>query len=70
MSSVVEIRLNGEGRDVRDGVLLTELLADLGLAGRRVAVELNRDIVPRDSYSTTRLSAGDVVEVVQFVGGG
>ena len=70
MSSFVEIRLNGEGCDVSDGASLTDLLEGLGLGGRRVAVELNRDIVPRTAYSTTRLSAGDVVEVVQFVGGG
>ncbi len=70
MSSLVEIRLNGEARDVRDDASLTDLLEILGLGGRRVAVELNRDIVPRGSYETTTLSAGDVVEVVQFVGGG
>jgi len=70
MSSFVEIRLNGEERDVHDGACLEDLLENLGLGGRRVAVELNRDIVPRESYPTTRLSAGDVVEVVQFVGGG
>ncbi len=70
MSSFVEIRLNGERRDVGDGSSLTDLLDDLGLGGRRVAVELNRDIVPRENYPTTSLSAGDVVEVVQFVGGG
>lgn len=70
MSSWVEIRLNGEERAVVDGTSLTDLLEELGLGGRRVAVELNRDIVPRESYPTTTLSAGDVVEVVQFVGGG
>ncbi|MDG2306543.1 MAG: sulfur carrier protein ThiS [Candidatus Binatia bacterium] len=66
----MEIQLNGEPRDVRDDSSLTDLLEVLGLGSRRVAVELNRDIVPRPSYSTTKLTAGDVVEVVQFVGGG
>lgn len=70
MSSFVEIRLNGEGHEVRDGSSLVDLLDHLGLGGRKVAIELNRDIVPRESYPTTALSAGDVVEVVQFVGGG
>lgn len=70
MSWFVEIQLNGELRDVRSSSSLTDLLEVLGLGGRRVAVELNRDIVPRPSYSTTKLTAGDVVEVVQFVGGG
>ena len=66
----MEIRLNGEPRDVGDGIVITDLLRDLGLGERRVAVERNRDIVPRDQYATTRLAAGDVLEVVQFVGGG
>jgi thiamine biosynthesis protein ThiS len=66
----VEIRLNGEQRDVGDGISIVELLEDLGLGERRVAVERNRDIVPRDLYATTCLTPGDEVEVVQFVGGG
>jgi sulfur carrier protein len=66
----VEIRLNGETRDVADSVSLAGLLQVLGVANRRVAVELNRDIVPRERFATTRLAPGDVVEVVQFVGGG
>ena len=66
----MEIRLNGEPRAVEDDLTLAGLLAELGLGGRKVAVELNRDIVPRDSFSSTRLRSGDVVEVVQFVGGG
>jgi sulfur carrier protein len=66
----VEIRLNGEPHDVGDGISIVELLRDLGLGERRVAVERNRDIVPREQYASTRLAPGDVVEVVQFVGGG
>ena len=70
MPWVVEVRLNGEGHQISDGCSVAELLVDLGLAGRKVAVELNRDIVARDDYTTRRLNAGDVIEVVQFVGGG
>ncbi|MBM4243608.1 MAG: sulfur carrier protein ThiS [Deltaproteobacteria bacterium] len=66
----MEIRLNGEPRDVGDGISITDLLNELGLGERRVAVERNRDIVPRTEYGTTRLAAGDELEVVQFVGGG
>jgi thiamine biosynthesis protein ThiS len=66
----VEIRLNGDTRSVRDGVSLIELLEDIGLAERRVAVELNRDVIPRGLFPTTTLSPGDVVEIVQLVGGG
>ena len=70
MSTCVQIRLNGEDQSVAEGVSVSDLLTELGLGGRRVAVELNRDILPRDRYPTTMLAAGDVVEVVQFVGGG
>ena len=66
----MEIRLNGESRSFADSLSVSELLEELGLGGRRVAVELNLDILPRESFPTTRLAAGDVVEVVQFVGGG
>jgi len=66
----MEIRLNGEPRAVGEGISVVDLLETLGLADRKVAVERNQDIVPRDHYATTRLEAGDVVEVVQFVGGG
>ncbi len=64
------IRLNGETRELRDGLSIAGLLDLLGLSGRRLAVERNRDVVSRDSFATTVLCAGDVVEVVQFVGGG
>lgn len=66
----MEIRLNGELRAVSEGLSVQQLVDLLGLGERRVAVELNRDIVPRASFAAIRLQAGDVVEVVQFVGGG
>jgi sulfur carrier protein len=66
----MEIRLNGEVRAVAEGLSVEQLVDLLGLGARRVAVELNRDIVPRASFAATRLQPGDVVEVVQFVGGG
>ncbi len=66
----MEIRLNGEVRAIAEGLSVAQLVELLGLGARRVAVELNRDIVPRASFAATRLRPGDVVEVVQFVGGG
>jgi thiamine biosynthesis protein ThiS len=62
--------LNGEERSCREGWTLADLVAELGLAGRRIAVEINRDIVPRDAYSSYRLQPDDEIEVVHFVGGG
>jgi sulfur carrier protein len=46
------------------------LVAELGLGARRIAVEVNRDIIPRDEYTNYRLRPGDTIEIVQFVGGG
>ena len=68
--SVVEVRLNGEPREVVDGATVADLLETIGIGKRRVAVELNREIVTRDAYAMTRIRGGDVIEVVQFVGGG
>jgi thiamine biosynthesis protein ThiS len=65
----MEIRLNGEERQTESSTL-QEFLSELGFEGKRVAVELNKEIVPREMYKQVRLSAGDCLEVVHFVGGG
>ena len=65
----IEISLNGEARQVESSTV-AELISELSLAGRRVAVELNKNIVRREQFASTALTAGDVVEVVHFVGGG
>ena len=64
------VTVNGETRTLSDGTTVAALVAELGLRDRRVAVEVNRDIVPRQRYSEQELRSGDVVEIVQFVGGG
>ena len=64
------IQINGEAKEVSDGVTLTQLLGELQIRPGRVVVELNRDIVPRDSFGATLLRAGDSLEIVHFVGGG
>jgi len=66
----MRIVLNGEDREVGEGVTVTELLRELGLEGVLVAVERNEEIVPRAPHPTTHLVEGDAVEVVHFVGGG
>jgi sulfur carrier protein len=66
----VQIELNGEPREIPDGLDVAGLLALLELAGRRCAVEVNREIVPRGSHAGHRLEPGDRVEVVQAIGGG
>jgi len=66
----MRIQLNGEPYDLADGQTIADLLACLDLAGRRVAVELNLDIVPRSLHAATALREGDRVEVVHAIGGG
>ncbi|WP_322978862.1 sulfur carrier protein ThiS [Pseudomonas sp. C11] len=66
----MRIQLNGEPFELPDGQSVADLLVRLDLTGRRVAVELNLDIVPRSQHATTRLAEGDRVEVVHAIGGG
>lgn len=65
----IEIQCNGEAKVVTS-TTVAELLSELHLEGKRIAVELNREIVPRTAYDSTPLNSGDVVEIVHFVGGG
>lgn len=66
----MRITLNGEPRDLPPGTTVTALLALLGVAGGRVAVEVNTRVVQRALHEATELQPGDHVEVVTFVGGG
>jgi sulfur carrier protein len=66
----MRVTLNGESRDLRDGLTVAELLDELGVRARRIAVEINLNLLGRDDYGQRALCDGDVVEVVQFVGGG
>ncbi len=66
----MRVELNGEPKELDEGATLLSLLEQLSLAPERVAVELNRDVVRRAEWPATRLSEGDRVEIVHFVGGG
>lgn len=66
----MQIQLNGEPYELPAGESVADLLVRLDLTGRRLAVELNRDIVPRSAHATTELTEGDHVEVVHAIGGG
>ena len=66
----VRIRLNGRDREVAEGVTLAALLEALELSPQRLAVERNGRVVPKSEYPAVAIEAGDVLEVVQFVGGG
>ena len=62
--------INGETRTIGDGETIADLLAGLALGGRRIAVEINLDIVPAAEYVSRAIREGDRIEIVQFVGGG
>jgi len=66
----MRLTVNGETREAPQGATLQELLASLGIDGRRVAVERNREIAPKSLWSQIVLAEGDQLEIVQFVGGG
>lgn len=68
----MKLHINGEERDFADSppFTLSALVQKLGMKSDRVAVELNRDIVPRERWVETSLKEGDRLEVVHFVGGG
>ncbi|MBT8767867.1 sulfur carrier protein ThiS [Pseudomonas boanensis] len=66
----MRIQLNGESFELPDGQTVAELIARLDLTGRRIAVEVNEDIVPRSQHDTLALREGDHVEVVHAIGGG
>jgi sulfur carrier protein len=70
MSASIDVIINGNARTVAQGTTVAALIGELGLGDRRVAVERNREVVPRAEHATTVLAAGDRLELVTFVGGG
>jgi thiamine biosynthesis protein ThiS len=66
----VTLTVNGEPKNVPDGLTLAQLVRELGLERNAIAVELNREVVPRDRHGETRLAPGDTLEIVTLVGGG
>jgi sulfur carrier protein len=66
----MKVKINGEEKEIADGLSLSALLEALQIRPARVVVEYNRSIVPRDAYGATLLTEGDALEIVHFVGGG
>lgn len=66
----MEISVNGEPRTLADGSTVADLVRALSLENKRIAVELNREIVGRETYANRVLQDGDIIEIVHFVGGG
>ena len=66
----MRIVLNGREQDIERGATIADLIAVSGLNGKRLAIEVNREIVPRSAFDARVLAAGDRVEVVHAIGGG
>ena len=66
----MNIIVNGESQSLESDASLQQLLVMLGLDGKRIAVEVNRDIVPRSDYDSYKLSENDTIEIVNAIGGG
>lgn len=66
----MNIIVNGESRSLESNASLAQLLVMLGLEGKRIAVEVNRDIVPRSDYDSFKLNDNDTIEIVNAIGGG
>jgi sulfur carrier protein len=66
----MQITVNGEIREIPSGLTVKALIELLGLTDGPVAVERNREVVPRAEHAVTELASGDVLEIVHFVGGG
>lgn len=65
----MQVTINGELRDI-PAQTVQQLLESLGIDPRKVAVEHNAEILPKAAYVATALAAGDMIEIVHFVGGG
>jgi sulfur carrier protein len=67
---VIKVRVNGQEREIPEGLTIVAMLGHLQLPGERIAIERNFDILPRASWQATVVQANDSFEIVHFVGGG
>ena len=68
--NVAKIQLNGNQYEINDGINLNELLNKLKIEKKKVAIEVNGEIIEKKKYTNLILSKNDVVEIVHFIGGG
>lgn len=66
----MQIIVNGESREISEGYTAAQLVEEMALGGKRIAMEVNLEIVPRSTYTDHTFKDGDQVEVVHAVGGG
>jgi thiamine biosynthesis protein ThiS len=70
MSKVITVSINGELRQLPVNTTVATLIDEMGLVGKRIALERNGEIVPRSTFATQQIAAGDKLEIVVAVGGG
>jgi len=70
MAGPIKVTINGETKELPGAMSVAELVEHLGLKSGRVAVELNREVVPKSRHSEVQVTDGAVLEIVQAVGGG
>ena len=68
--TTIRVSINGEPRELSEGLSLSDLIRELSLAPERIAIELNHEVVRRQEWSLTKLTDDDQIELVHFVGGG
>ena len=66
----MQITVNGQPRQLAAKATITQLLAELGLDQKRIAIEVNKDVISRSNHNKFQLTEGDYVEIIQAVGGG
>ncbi len=66
----MQIKLNGEARAAAEGASLADLIRELELTERRIAVEVNEELIPRSEHASHALRPGDRIEIVHAIGGG
>ena len=66
----MKISVNGDTREYAEGTAVADVVADLDLTGKRIAIELNKEILPFDQYATQQIHSNDQLEIVQAIGGG
>ena len=70
MYSQLQIQINGTMRSVQNGTNLSELIQLLALGDRKIAVEVNQEIIPQSQHDQTQLCDGDRIEIIEAIGGG
>jgi len=66
----IEIQINGESQQIKTAMSVADLLLQLDMLEQRLAVEINREIVPRSQHANTVINPGDQIEIVRAIGGG